>query len=72
MDLATIASIGIDLGKNTFHLVALDCHAKVIPRKKVLTPAITGSHCEHAVVSDRDGSLLRRTLCRIQTARPRS
>jgi transposase len=34
MDLATIASIGIDLGKTTFHLVALDCHAKVIVRKK--------------------------------------
>jgi transposase len=34
MDLATIASIGIDLGKTTFHLVALDCHAKVTIRKK--------------------------------------
>lgn len=34
MDLATIASIGIDLGKTTFHLVALDCYAKVIVRKK--------------------------------------
>ncbi len=29
-----IASIGIDLGKNTFHLVALDEHGKVIIRKK--------------------------------------
>ena len=29
-----IASVGIDLGKTTFHLVALDCHAKVILRKK--------------------------------------
>jgi len=34
MDSTTIASIGIDLGKTTFHLVALDCHAKVIIRKK--------------------------------------
>src|SRR5512142_2026681 len=29
-----IASIGIDLGKNTFHLVALDAHSKVVIRKK--------------------------------------
>jgi transposase len=29
-----IASIGIDLGKTTFHLVALDGHGKVVIRKK--------------------------------------
>src|SRR5690242_21489971 len=29
-----IASIGIDLGKNTFHLVALDQHGNVVIRKK--------------------------------------
>src|SRR5215472_938119 len=34
MNAAAIASIGIDLGKTTFHLVALDCHAGVIVRKK--------------------------------------
>jgi len=34
MNTATIASIGIDLGKTTFHLVALDCHAGVMIRKK--------------------------------------
>ena len=34
MDSALIASVGIDLGKTTFHLVALDCHAKVLVRKK--------------------------------------
>ena len=34
MNTAAIASIGIDLGKTTFHLVALDCHAGVIVRKK--------------------------------------
>ena len=34
MNTAAIASIGIDLGKTTFHLVALDCHAGVILRKK--------------------------------------
>jgi len=35
MDVSLIASVGIDLGKTTFHLVALDCHAKVIVRKKL-------------------------------------
>ena len=34
MDVSLIASVGIDLGKTTFHLVALDCHAKVVVRKK--------------------------------------
>jgi len=34
MDVSLIASVGIDLGKTTFHLVALDCHAKVVLRKK--------------------------------------
>jgi transposase len=29
-----IASIGIDLGKTTFHVVALDDHGKVVARKK--------------------------------------
>ncbi len=30
----SIASVGIDIGKNTFHLVALDAHGKVVARKK--------------------------------------
>ena len=34
MNTAAIASVGIDLGKTTFHLVALDCHAGVMIRKK--------------------------------------
>jgi transposase len=34
MEVTAIASIGIDLGKTIFHLVALDCHAGVILRKK--------------------------------------
>jgi len=35
MNTATFASIGVDLGKTLFHLVALDCHAGVIVRKKL-------------------------------------
>jgi hypothetical protein len=40
MNTAAIASIGIDLGKTTFHLVALDCHARVIVRKKFSRPQL--------------------------------
>ena len=29
-----IASVGIDLGKTTFHFVALDDHSKIVARKK--------------------------------------
>lgn len=34
IDIALIASVGIDPGKTTFHLLALDCHARVILRKQ--------------------------------------
>ena len=29
-----ISSIGIDLGKTTFHLIALDDHSKIVIKKK--------------------------------------
>jgi transposase len=35
-----IASIGIDLGKTTFHLVALDKHGQVVIRKKFSRPQL--------------------------------
>ncbi len=35
-----IRSIGIDLGKTTFHLVALDGHAQVLVRKKFSRPQL--------------------------------
>jgi len=45
-----IASVGIDLGKTTFHLVALDEHSKIVLRKKfsrqqllAYTPNLPGS-----------------------------
>ena len=36
----SIASVGIDIGKNTFHLVALDAHGKVVARKKFSRPQL--------------------------------
>jgi hypothetical protein len=40
MNAAAIASIGIDLDKTTFHLVALDSHARVIVRKRFSRPQL--------------------------------
>jgi len=34
-----IASVGIDLGKNTFHLVALDAHGKILAKPAMLCGA---------------------------------
>jgi transposase len=30
----TIAVIGIDIGKNSFHAVSLDRHGAIVPRRK--------------------------------------
>ncbi len=31
----TIATIGIDLGKNTFHLIGMDARGKIVLRRKI-------------------------------------
>jgi hypothetical protein len=59
-----IRSVGIDLGKTTFHLVALGAAGKVLVRKKVHAEAVAGLHREHADLSDRPGGVLRRPLPR--------
>lgn len=35
-----IALIGIDLGKNSFHIHCQDCHGKVVYRKKYIRPKL--------------------------------
>ena len=52
-----IRSIGIDLGKTTFHLVALGERGKVIVRKKAVTQATVGIHGEHEPRRDWHGGL---------------
>ena len=54
-----IHSVGVDLDKTTFHLVALGAVGKVLVRKNVLTAATAGVHREHADVADRFGGLFR-------------
>jgi len=48
-----IASIGIDLGKTTFHLVALGERNKVLVSKKVLTCTAANVHRRRARIADR-------------------
>ena len=48
-----IASIGIDLGKTTFHLVALGEHNKVLLRKKFSRPQLAGLYREPAGLARR-------------------
>ena len=56
-----IRSVGIDLGKTTFHLVALGDNGKVLLEEEVHPEAVDCLYCEHADLFDRDGSLFGRT-----------
>lgn len=47
-----IRSVGIDLGKTTFHLVALGASGKVLVKKK-FTEAVARVHGEPADLADR-------------------
>jgi hypothetical protein len=48
-----IASIGIDLGKTTFHLLALGEHSKVLVRKKFSRTQLLAHSGEFAGLADR-------------------
>ena len=39
-----IASIGIDIGKTTFHLVALNEHGSIVVRRKFSRKTASGLH----------------------------
>ncbi len=41
----TMATIGIDIGKNTFHLVGLDERGAIILRQKLSRGQVGGSAC---------------------------
>ena len=57
-----IHSIGIDLGKTTFHLVALGAAGKVLVKKKFTQKQAADLHRQPADLADRIGSLLRSSL----------
>jgi transposase len=67
-----IHSVGIDLGKTTFNLVALGAAGKVLVKKKFNAAPATDVHREHADFADRLGSLFRRALSGTGIAEVRS
>ena len=54
------AVIGIDIGKNSFHIVGQNQRGAVVLRQKVVARSGGGPTCESAAVSDRHGGLRRR------------
>jgi transposase len=68
-----IHSVGIDLGKTTFHLVALGRSRQGAREEEVHAEAAADVHREHADFADRLGSLFRSALSRsgVAEARPR-
>ena len=52
-----IHSVGIDLGKTTFHFVALGAGGKVLAKKKFTQRQLADVHRQHADFADRVGSL---------------
>ena len=57
-----IRSVGIDLGKTTFHLVALGDNGKVLCEEEVHPEAVDCLHREPADLLDWDGGLFRGAL----------
>jgi hypothetical protein len=56
-----IASIGIDLGKTTFHLVAFGRAEQDSAAQEIFTFAVAGLHRQPALVFDRSGGMRDRT-----------
>ena len=52
----TITTIGIDLGKNTFHLVGLDKRGAIVLQLKVSRGQLGRPPLQYAALPDRHGS----------------
>jgi len=61
-----IAVIGIDIGKNSLHVVGLDRRGAIMSRQKVSWPSSNSAY-HHAALADRHGGLRRRTSPKPQT-----
>jgi hypothetical protein len=62
-----IAVIGIDIGKNSFHLVGHDARGAIVLRQKWSRGQVEAAARQPAAVPDRHGSLRRRTSLKPQT-----
>ena len=52
-----IAIVGIDIGKNSFHVVGVDQRGAIMPAAEVVAWPSGGTICQYAAVPDRHGSL---------------
>src|SRR3984885_13231288 len=50
-------TLGIDLGKTTFHLVGMNQRGEVVLRKTILSSAAVALYCEPEGEADRHGSM---------------
>jgi hypothetical protein len=55
-----IAVIGIDIGKNSSHVVRHDQRGAIVLRQKMVAWSGRGATCQPAAVPDRHGGLRRR------------
>src|SRR5215468_1834878 len=70
--IATIATMGIDIGKNSFHVVGLDRRGAIVLRQKWSRSQIEVRLAAMPAVPDRHGGLCRRTSPEPQAASARS
>ena len=67
-----IRSVGIDLGKTTFHVVALNAAGKVLLRKKFTQKQLITFTANMQTSLNRDGGVFRGALPRTCAARTRT
>ena len=70
--IATVATMGIDIGKNSFHVVGLDQRGAIVLRQKWSRGQIEARLAQHAGVPDRHGGLRWRASPEPQAAIARS
>ena len=58
-----LMSIGIDIGKDTFHLVGFDFYDQLVLRKKIKRLALLRTFEKHPKMRCRHGSVPERSLC---------
>ena len=66
---ATVATIGIDIGKNSFRVVGLDQRGAIVLGQKWSRGQIEARLCQHGAGPGRHGGLCRRASPEPQAAR---
>ena len=62
-----IAVVGVDIGKNSFHVVGLDDRGAIVLRQKWSRSQVEARFAEYAAVPDRDGGLRRSASSKSET-----